>query len=271
MANDDPRTIHGFETFAALVRRHTGLDLHAYRPPQLARRLVSFMRKHSFADLAQAASAIRTDPSLLSSFIDILGINVTEFFRNPDLFAVLEELLRERNRRQPIKNLWSAGCSIGCEPYTLAIIMDKIAPAGSWRILATDIDREALRAAQEGRFQPNYLKNVPPEVLRKYFIRDGDCWRICDKIRRRVTFQRHDLLADKYPSDQDVVLCRNVLIYFLPEAKNRVISGLAASLKPDGILFLGGTETVSDPRRLSLEQIRPFFFRKLPASAAKAA
>ncbi len=259
---------HGFQTLAAAVRRRTGVDLSAYREAQLTRRINSFLRRMGLSDLSSLARAIAADTDVARRFIDELGINVTEFMRNRPLFEYLRNLLVERNLNRPIMRLWSAGCSIGCEPYSLAMIMHQIAPKGGWRILATDIDEAALKQAEEAIYTDAQVDSLTSEELKRYFVRVDCGWQVCEELRRRVQFRRLDLLRDPYPPNRDVILCRNVIIYFQPEAKQRVLQSLSNALADDGILFLGGSETIQSPESIGLEQIRPFFYRKAQRSGS---
>jgi len=262
MATKDEIRIPGFETFAAVIKRRCGLDLYAYRAQQLERRLRSFMHNIGAADLKQAANAVSRDERLVQQFIDTLGINVTEFMRNRHLFDKLERILEEMHAERPVRKLWSAGCSIGCEPYTLAIIMDRVDPSRTWQILATDIDREALAAAKRAVYSEAYLKSLRRAELEKYFTQTAEGWQFDKTLAARVRFSHLDLLKGPYPMNCDVVLCRNVIIYFDPEPRSKVLEGLARALRPGGVLFIGGSETISEAEEIGLETIEPFFYRK---------
>jgi len=262
MATKDEIRIPGFETFAAVIKRRCGLNLYAYRAQQLERRLRSFMHHVGAADLKQAANAISRDKCLAQQFIDTLGINVTEFMRNRHLFDKLEQMLHEMHAEHPVRKLWSAGCSIGCEPYTLAIIMDRVDPSRAWQIFATDIDREALAAAKRAIYPQAYVRSLKPEELQKYFTQTPEGWQFDMALALRVRFSQIDLLKDPYPANCDVILCRNVIIYFDPEPRWRVLEGLARALRPGGLLFIGGSETIGEAEDIGLETIEPFFYRR---------
>ncbi|MBC7286477.1 MAG: protein-glutamate O-methyltransferase CheR [Armatimonadetes bacterium] len=262
MATREEISIPGFEQFAAVVKRRCGLDLYAYRAQQLERRLKCFMYQMGAPTLHEAAQAISRRDDALQQFIDALGINVTEFMRNRSLFDKLEKLLREMHARQPIHKLWSAGCSIGCEPYSLAIIMDRIDPSRRWQILASDIDREALNAARRAVFSEQYLKSLTSEEIRRYFTVTEDGWQFDRSLASRVRFSQMDLLRDPYPAQCDVILCRNVIIYLDPEPRQALLARLAEALRPGGILFIGGSESIGDAEKIGLEVVEPFFYRR---------
>ncbi|MGH2633218.1 MAG: CheR family methyltransferase, partial [Tepidiformaceae bacterium] len=141
---------------------------------------------------------------------------------------------------------WSAGCSIGCEPYTLAIILDELDSSSRHSILATDVDLPILARARAGTgYQSHEVQAVPPELLKKYLVpTPGGTFDVNPVLKRRITFRRHDLLTDRYPSGLDVIVCRNVVIYFNEEAKRHLYAGFANALRPGGLLFLGGSEMI---------------------------
>lgn len=258
----------GFDAVVRTVRRTTGLDLTAYRREQLKRRLRRFLNRTGLETLKQLAAAMREKPHLVREFVDELGINVTEFMRNRGLFDKLARLISARQARSPVRMLWSAGCSIGCEPYSLAIVMDGIAPSGDWRILATDIDEQALARAADRTYSDCHLKNLSGLEIQRYFERGPEGWQFTGRLAAKVSFRRLDLLADRYPTNCDVVLCRNVIIYFEAAAKRQVLERLAKSLAPEGLLFLGGSETVPFCEQIGLRQIQPFFYTTLSADMA---
>jgi chemotaxis protein methyltransferase CheR len=232
--------------FRSALERAIGVPLGQYKEPQMKRRMASLMARHGVTSWALFAKAIATDKKVLNDVQDTLTINVSEFFRQPDRFQELQKvhlprLLKERPRLR----IWSAGCSIGCEPYTLAMVLNEVDPRGAHTIIATDVDAPILARATAGtNYPPAEVRSVPPEFLRKYFTFNGTTYRVNDDIRRNVTFRRHDLLKDAYPPDLDMVLCRNVVIYFTEEAKSHIYRGFANVLRPNGMLFIGGSEMI---------------------------
>lgn len=264
MATQQDLGMPGFDDLATAVRRAAGLDLRAYRAPQLGRRLTSFLLRQGLPGLEELAGELNRRPALVQEFIDVLGINVTEFLRNRHLFERLEELLGEMTAAgHAPRKVWSAGCAVGCEPYTLAMVLGRLDPAGAWEILATDIDSEALAAARAGVYQAHHLRSLRPEEVARWFRRVEEGWQLDERLARRVVFARHDLLRDSYPTGQDVILCRNVTIYFEADVKTRVMEKMALALAPGGLLFLGGSEGIFDTRALGLEMVSPFFYRRL--------
>lgn len=233
-------------SFRRALEAAIGVPLAQYKEPQMKRRLASLMTRRGVSSWTAFSRAIAGDPKLLAEVRDTLTINVSEFFRQPERFRELEvrwfpQLLRERRSLK----IWSAGCSIGCEPYTIAMILDRIDPRGRHSILATDVDMPILSRAKDGAgYLPSEVRSVPPDYLTRYFVKEDGTFRVVDEIRRKVTFRRHDLLKDVYPSDLDLIACRNVVIYFTDEAKAHIYAGFSRSLRPGGVLFVGGSEMI---------------------------
>ncbi|GFR36126.1 hypothetical protein TCEA9_19380 [Thermobrachium celere] len=171
---------------------------------------------------------------------------------------IKEHLNPEKNTLK----IWSAACSIGAEPYTLAIILDKITPNKKHNILATDIDQTVLEQAKQGIYNKNEVKNVDDDLLKKYFIQVQDKYQIIDEIKKRVIFKKHDLIMDSYETGFDLIVCRNVVIYFTQETKNEIYRKFYTSLKPGGLLFVGATESIYNYRELGFEKASTFIYRK---------
>lgn len=232
--------------FRTALEKAIGVPLGQYKEPQMKRRLASIMTRRKISEWATFAKAVQSDPALLTDVRDTLTINVSEFFRQADRFhelqtKVLPALIRERRTLK----IWSAGCSIGCEPYTLSMILAELDPKGGHQIIATDVDLPILNRARAGNgYFPSEVRSVPPAILKKYFKAEGNTYAVTEDVKRRVTFRRHDLLSDPYPADVDVILCRNVVIYFTEPAKQQIYSGFARVLRPGGYLFIGGSEMI---------------------------
>ncbi len=240
--------------FRGALERAVGVPLWQYKQPQMRRRLNSLMHRYHVASWPEFAKAITADVVLLQNVQDTLTINVSEFYRQADRFIDLQErilpaMLAERKRLR----IWSAGCSIGCEPYTLSILLDQLDPHGGHQVVATDVDEPILARAKEGTgYFPAEVRAVPPDILEKYFLFDGTTYRVVDSLKKRVTFQKQDLLKDAYPADLDLILCRNVVIYFTEEAKKHIYAGFSNALRPGGMLFVGGSEMIMRSHELGL-------------------
>lgn len=251
-----------FNAFNRWVQEKYHVHLADYKERQMQRRIKNIMGKNNVASLFEYQRLLDSDPVKRSEFIEHLTINVTEFYRNEDIFKSFEKcLLEEVVPKFSDLKIWSAACSTGAEPYTLAMILEKHHLLGN--ILATDIDDEILRQAQLGQYTNNEVKNISAADLHHYFkVIGADQFQVAAALRRRVSFKKHDLLAGKYNSGFHVIICRNVTIYFKPAARDRVYQQIAASLVSGGILFTGATETLSGAQQMGLKKIGSFIYQK---------
>jgi chemotaxis protein methyltransferase CheR len=250
--------------FRIALERAIGVPLGQYKERQMKRRLASIMTRRGFAGWPEFAEAIATDARLLSDVRDTLTINVSEFFRQPERFEELQTVFIPRllSGRRTLK-FWSAGCSIGCEPYSLAMILNEVDARGAHSIVATDVDMPILSRAREGKgYLPSEVRSIPPALLRKYMNFDGSTYAVDEDLKRRITFRRQDLLSDAYPSELDLILCRNVVIYFTEEAKQRIYNGFARALRPGGLLFIGGSEMIMRSSDVGFSTAGPNMYEK---------
>jgi chemotaxis protein methyltransferase CheR len=245
-----------------------GIDLDGYKPGQMRRRLEAHVQRHARGDVLAFCRRLESDPEAREALRAMLTINVTEFFRDPPQFerlhtVILPRLLQEANR----VNIWSAGCSHGAEPYSVAILLDDLGALGRSRILATDLDRDALqRARAGGPYNPTEVRNVRPAWLRTYFVRDGAGYRVVDGLRR-LEIRELDLLSAPFERGFDLILCRNVMIYFSADVKTRLFQQFCAALRPGGVLFVGGTEALLGTDLLGFERLGGNFYRKARTAA----
>lgn len=252
--------------FSRNILRKTGLDLSSYRSNQVERRLRGLMERAKATNLRQFFGMLDSDPKQLEDFLDRFAINVSELFRNPDRFEDLrKKVLPQLLNGRPLR-IWSAGCSYGAEAFTVAIILEEITPGIRHHIIGTDLDSAALAHAQEARFTDNDVRCVPPLLLGKYFTKTEDGHIPSDALRERIHFKRQNLLADPFERNFDLILCRNVVIYFSDSAKDALYHRFFDSLKLGGVLFVGGTERVVNAQEIGYESLLPFFYRKPPAS-----
>ena len=165
-----------------------------------------------------------------------------------------------KNRKPRI---WSAACSTGDEPYSLVMLLAKYIPMRDISIIATDIDEQILEKAKAGLYNVKSLKALPQEFIDKYFVKINDTsYKISDEVKRCVEFRHHNLLKDEYPKNCDMIVCRNVVIYFTEEAKEAIYRKFSEALIPGGILFVGSTEQIIQPASVGFESLRAFFYRK---------
>lgn len=253
-----------FNGFHKWVHKELGINLSAYKPDQLNRRIDSLMSRVGIKSLDEYTKVIKSDPVQRQKFLDFITINVTEFFRNPELFDDLENrITKDLLPNNPNLKIWSAACSIGCEPYTISMMLDKIAPRGRHNIIATDIDNTILSKAKIGEYTNNEIKNIKNHDLSKYFENKGDKYYISNKIKSMVTFKKHDLILDRYDANFDLIICRNVVIYFNNDTKENIYRRFSNSLKKGGLLFVGATESIYNYKEYGFEKASTFIYKKI--------
>ena len=164
------------------------------------------------------------------------------------------------------KNLkiWSAACSTGDEPYSLVMMLSRHMPLSNIKIIATDIDKQVLAKAKEGLYNVKSLKTLPDDLMKKYITQVNEyTYKVADEVKRCVEFKQHNLLKDPYPTDCDLIVCRNVLIYFTEEAKQDVYKMFNGALASRGILFIGSTEQIIHAKEIGFESTNSFFYKKM--------
>lgn len=252
-----------WESFYQSVHRGCGVDFNQYKQEQLRRRILSLSDSWKMDSLASLATRLSANRGDLAVFLDKMAINVSQLFRNPEKWAevenmVLPELLRSTNRLK----CWSAGCSFGAEAYMLSMILDHRF-GGPHTILGTDIDLAALAQAKECRFVDADVKTVPQPYLDKYLNRKSASeWRASLALQRYVKFQQGNLLGDRFDRGYDLIMCRNVVIYFNDEAKSALYQKFFDALRPGGYLFVGNTERIMESKEIGFESPYQFFYRK---------
>lgn len=261
---DDPRGPAAYEWFKKKVLALTGIDLSSYKQRQMQRRINSLMDSLRVQSYQEYYRLLEQDRQRYEEFVRHITINVSEFFRNPERFEDLEKkIIPELLRRNKELRVWSAGAASGHEPYSLAIILLDLDPGGHHYLLATDIDRDCLARAQAAIYHLQELRNVSPERLKRYFVpvERGD-YQVKAEVRKMVHFRYHNLLTDPFESDFDLILCRNVIIYFTEEAKDMLFRKFFSALRPGGVLLLGSTEPLLRYREYGYEAIGTTFYRK---------
>lgn len=252
-----------FRPLEQWVLKELGIDLTAYKANQLQRRISSLMSRIGVSTIEDYIGILKKDLTQRQKFIDYLTINVTEFFRNPEIFDEFEKVIKEYlDYKNPLK-IWSAACSIGAEPYSLAMMLKETKPGVNHKIIATDIDSTILERAKKGEYSRQEVKTIPNSLMNKYFKQEGNNYLIDDNIKRMVTFKKHDLILDNYDSNFDVIVCRNVVIYFNQDVKDKIYDKFSKSLKKGGILFVGATESIYNYKAFDFEKVSTFIYRKL--------
>jgi chemotaxis protein methyltransferase CheR len=253
-----------FEEFKKKVKTTFRLDLNAYKEKQLQRRLDSYLNKLKLHDYGELYNQLTSQRESYEKFLDHLTINVSEFFRDPQRFEELQhKYLPGLFHGRSMVKIWSAACSNGSEPYSIAIILEEMGLSARSRIDATDIDRQVLKKAAEARYNRDGLKNVSKNRLERFFTKQGDFYLLKDSIKKKVVFRYHDLLGDDYQKGYDLIVCRNVTIYFTREAQDGIYKKFNHSLNPGGILFIGGSEMIFNYKDLGYEKLAPCFYKKV--------
>lgn len=237
---------------AALVRRKTGLTFAGIRASALESGLIKAMQAAGIADPTTYVTRLDHEVDLLDALVAEITIGETHFFRDADQWAllrttILPSLLRHRSPDRPLR-IWSAGCATGEEPYTAAIVLHELGAAATGHVIGTDLSRRALSTARRGLYTRWSLRGVPAEMEEAYFRPAGRRYELAPAIRESVEFRYHNLAADAFPSvsagltAMDVVLCRNVLIYFDAATLPAVAQRLLDSLSDEGWLLLGASD-----------------------------
>ena len=262
-----------------------------YKEAYFQRRINVRIRKTRTNDLASYFSFLKNNPSELEDLKKDLSINVTKFFRDVESFKYFENILTDylkkhvHDKEKKTFHIWSAGCAIGAEPHSIAIMVDRAIKKNNLRnievkISATDFNEELLAIARRGVYDEAVLEDVSPEILEEYFepMIDKSQYRIKFSVKKYIDFSHLDLTGHFPYRNLDVIVCRNVLIYFSSEAQFTIFKKFYDCLRTDGILFIGKTETMHliyrgnfnnisprhrvylkvDPKELDNEQMRKF-------------
>ena len=264
MAVDTASPRDEYVAFCRGLRHLAEVDLSQYKRGQMERRIRSFAGRRGVTLLGDYLAILRSERDELDRFLDRITINVSQLWRNPEQWELLgASLLPELQGRQGGIRAWSAGCSYGAEAYTLAAVAREHVPTARVTILGSDVDARMVARAREGRFDADDARSAPPAALRRWFEPDGDGWRPRAELARLVRFEVADLLSMPVPrAAYDLVLCRNVVIYFTETVRDSVHARLAASLRPGGYLVVGSTERVAQPGALGLHTAHPFVYRQ---------
>ncbi len=255
--------MEGYEGFKKDIYNFTGLDLSLYKEKQMKRRLESRINRLGKKSYKEFFELLKTDKEAFDDFMNYLTINVSEFFRNPEQWEKLEKVIfPQLIKESPNLKIWSAACSTGEEPYSMVMLLTRFFPLSKIKILAADIDDEAMRKAKVGLYKEKSLDNIPKDLREKYFEKIGNSYKISDEIKKCVEFKKMNLLADKYPSGFDMIVCRNVMIYFTDEAKDEMYTKFSASLRNGGLLFVGSTEQIISPSKYNFTSEETFFYKK---------
>jgi chemotaxis protein methyltransferase CheR len=253
---------YDYEYFKREILSLTTIDLNSYKEKQMKRRIDTLITKHGIQGYDEYVKVLQTDKSCFEEFVNYITINVSEFYRNPDQWKILDETVIPELIGKFGKNLriWSAACSTGDEPYSLVMALSKHIPLNQIKIIATDLDKQVIAKAKVGLYSEKSVAAVPEDLKRKYFTKVGPSYKIADEIKARVEFREHNLLKDTYITDCHLIVCRNVLIYFTEEAKDEVFRKFNKSLVKGGLLFIGSTEQIINYKEVGFERRNSFFY-----------
>lgn len=254
-----------YEAFKKNIDSLVNIDLNYYKEKQMKRRIISLMNRNGYNEFNDYFLALKSDKELLNQFINYLTINVSEYYRNPTQWQVLEKEILPTiiGKQKRALKVWSAACSTGEEPYSLVMLLTKFYDLRDIKVLATDIDSEAMRKAKVGLYTEKSLESLPLRFKEKHFEKIGSSYKIKDEIKNRVEFKKMDLLKDSFPLNMDLITCRNVMIYFTDEAKELLYSKFHNSLNENGIFFVGSTEQIILPERYNFKSVKTFFYKRL--------
>lgn len=256
---------YDYVAFKSDFYKLSGIDLNLYKERQMKRRIESLMTRKGFSGYDIFYEGMKQDESLLRTFVRYLTINVSQFYRNPNQWETFEKdvLPLLCNKFGNKLTIWSAACSTGDEPYTIAMICEKYIPLDKITIYATDIDEDVLAFAKDGIYSDKSLVDLPDEYKTKWFHKvDDNHYAIDDRLKKCIQFRKHNLLADSYYEGVHLIVCRNVVIYFTDEAKNSIYKQFNDSLYDEGVLFIGSTEQILHPKEYGFESFTTFFYKK---------
>jgi len=256
----------GWDDFVGEVQRQAGIDLRPYKPDQIQRRVRGLMLRSGVEQLQDYLRLLVREPARRHELHRCMTVTVSEFFRSPDQFehlagTVLPRLLVRRRQLR----IWSAGCAYGAEPYSIALLLQGLAPERRHYILATDIDELALaRARAADSFTERDVRHVRPPHTDHFgpSPRADGHHALRPDVRSRVVFRRHNVLSGPPELDFDLVVCRNVMIYFTLEAKRQLFSNLHQALQPGGYLFVGDSEVMNELPEAGFSRQSVGFYRK---------
>lgn len=256
MNTSDIQSLHEddteFSELKGIVKRKIGFNCEQYKQAHLKRRLAVRLRATQSKSYKEYAGIFLKNPDEQTQLKETLTVNVTELFRNPETYdafriKALPELIKSRGENRNLK-VWSAGCSNGEEPYSIAIMLVEYLGISAKRynisIMGTDIDEDSLSKAGLGIFHSKTLEKISKERLERFFIKKDNNYQVTDEIHRMVTFKYHDMISGPKLSGFDIIFCRNVTIYFEQKLQEKLYFDFYNALKDGGYFVMGKTETL---------------------------
>jgi chemotaxis protein methyltransferase CheR len=239
-----------FEKFRNLIYNESGIHFSSSNRTILESRLRERLKASKLENIGQYHALILSDGEELKVLLDSVTTNLTRFFRNAAHFQTFEfyvipDLIKTKKERGSTVRIWSAGCSTGEEPYSLAIVLkDLLPPEIDFEIIGSDISLKSLMIGKEGYYPENRVSGVPEKYLNRYFEKKGAGYQVTDEIKSKVTFDYHNLKNDSGLRDLDVVFCRNVIIYFDEAAQTAVVNRFWTTMARHSYLFIGHSESL---------------------------
>jgi chemotaxis protein methyltransferase CheR len=244
----------GFELLKRNISGNTGFNCEYYKEAHFRRRINVRVRATNSESYRAYLKLLKEDPQEYEFLLDALTVNVSEFFRNPETFKIIEKeiipsLVKNRSGLflRSIR-IWSAGCAAGEEAYSLAILLHRILKNDfnkyRIRIIGTDIDIQSLEKAKKGIYNENSLKNLDSGTKERYFFKQGDNYQVIDEFKSITQFKRHDLISDPRIDHFDLIVCRNVMIYFKKEIQEQLQLNFYKALGKEGFFIIGKSETL---------------------------
>ncbi|MEM2968929.1 MAG: protein-glutamate O-methyltransferase CheR [Candidatus Bathyarchaeia archaeon] len=226
-----------------------GLDFNCYRDEYLKRRLSIRLRATGTYTYSRYLRYLKKNPLECNNLLNDLTVNFTTFFRDSDVYDYLEKKLLPSLFKSKEVTIWSAGCATGEEPYSLAILVHKVLgnqlPNYKVTIFASDIDEDALSKAQKGEYNRKQLNGLDDSLINEYFSKDGTTYRVKNFLKQLVHFEKHDLMKSPLHNGLDLILCRNVMIFFARESQQQVHMQFYNALRDGGYLVIGKSEMLS--------------------------
>ncbi|HNB23429.1 MAG TPA: protein-glutamate O-methyltransferase CheR [Candidatus Melainabacteria bacterium] len=253
--------------------RRFGLDYRNYSHTFIARRIISFARKSSFDSIEELVQNILNNDKQMESFVDSLSLPTTRMFRDPEVFRLLRDMIIPSLAVNHLSKVWSAGCSTGEEAYSLSIVLKEELPERKILTFATDLSERALYTARKGIYKLRRMRTYTSGYIAaggkadfsNYYTADHENAIMNEELKRSMVFAQHNLVTDSSFNEFDLILCRNVLIYFNRLLQAQVVTLLMNSLRPGGVLILGDKESISSmsPRKNLVELDRTYrIYRK---------
>lgn len=243
-----------YSSLKSLINKNLGFHCDQYKDTHFKRRIAVRMRATNSRDYSEYIKVLKDNPDEYRNLMKTLTVNVTNFFRNPDSYQIVEnevlpDIIKSKsNSSNKSIRIWSAGCSIGVEAYSLAIILHQLLKNEFKKyrinIIGTDIDNEALSRAKEGKYTETELKGVDDKIIDKYFEKKDGWYFISDELKKVANFKWHDLIAGKKMSGFDLIFCRNVTIYFEKDLQEKLYMNFYNALNQGGYFVMGKTETL---------------------------